>query len=284
MKNMRLNKARNMTAFRKFSISSWKDSYDPNTSIIIELKMENALKYIKTFRKEKKLPIIMLHLFIKAIADGIARVPEINATLRFQGLYNRDGVTVGSTIATAAAGSEDGLCNIRIQHADTKPIEEIVVEANERIRLSRNSSDSEDAYATLGKFPVVFLRPILWLLHFLMFKLNLHLPFLKLEKDPYGIAEITYIGALGLDNVILPLTPYSGVPIVIGPGVIRDMPFAVDGKVVALKGMRVSLSMDHRFADGFHAAKVIEVLKAYIENPFEHFDKESTGNEIMRNA
>lgn len=272
MENIKLTPVKNITAFRKFGISSWKDSFDPNTSAILEVRMDNALRYIKQYRKQKKLPIIVLHLVIKAMADAMTKIPEGNTVLRFGRFYQRQGVTIGSTIASSIAGKEDGLCNIRMQDVETKTLTDVVKEANQRIKSARSESGDEDAYSVLANFPSVLLRPVLWLLHLLMFKFNLHLPMLKLERDPYGIVEITDIGALGVDNVILPLTPYASVPIVVGPGVIRDMPFVEDGQVVVRKGIRISLSMDHRYIDGFHGAKAMHTLKAYLENPFEHFE------------
>jgi pyruvate dehydrogenase E2 component (dihydrolipoamide acetyltransferase) len=36
--------------------------------------------------------------------------------------------------------------------------------------------------------------------------------------------------------------------------------------------MRVCASFDHRLLDGGHAARMVEVVRAWFEDPFAHFD------------
>jgi len=37
--------------------------------------------------------------------------------------------------------------------------------------------------------------------------------------------------------------------------------------------MRVCATFDHRILDGAHAASMAKTLRAWMERPFEHFDK-----------
>jgi len=36
--------------------------------------------------------------------------------------------------------------------------------------------------------------------------------------------------------------------------------------------LSLSVTFDHRFIDGFHAAAMSRILKQWMEHPFEHFD------------
>lgn len=84
---------------------------------------------------------------------------------------------------------------------------------------------------------------------------------------------ITNVGTLGLDTAYVPLVPYSRVPILLAVGAVKDQPVIENGAVVPGKIMRVNATFDHRIIDGFHASVMSRVLRAWMEHPYEHFDK-----------
>ena len=69
----------------------------------------------------------------------------------------------------------------------------------------------------------------------------------------------------------VPLVPYSGVPILIAPGAIKEIPLVVDGKIEIGQVMNLSATFDHRFIDGVHAATLAVTLRKWLEAPYEHF-------------
>jgi pyruvate/2-oxoglutarate dehydrogenase complex dihydrolipoamide acyltransferase (E2) component len=83
---------------------------------------------------------------------------------------------------------------------------------------------------------------------------------------------ITNIGSLGLEQAFVPLVPYSRVPLVVAMGAVVDEPVIEDDRVVPGKLMRVSATFDHRVLDGSHAATMSRTMRAWMEDPFEHFD------------
>lgn len=278
MKNINLKKIANLTEYRKFSIATWKSNHDPNTSTVLELRMEDALAYMKSFRRSTKQPIIILHLVVKAMAQALNDLPEANSLLRFNKFYYRSGVTISASTVDA-----DGeLYNIRIENANKKSLLDIVKEINSETKRVRQVDKAEDENIFLPKIPGILYRPFLWLVSFLMFKLNINLSFMGFPKDAFGVAEVTYIGALGLDNAVLPLTPYINVPYILGPGVIKDAPVAEDGEVKVGKVMNLSMSFDHRYIDGFHGAKIVGTLKKYLEQPFDHFESVSEDDSTFK--
>ncbi|ODS23894.1 hypothetical protein AB835_06595 [Candidatus Endobugula sertula] len=268
MKNIHLKKIDQITEYRKFSIATWKSNHDPNTSTVIELRMEKALDYMKVFRKKNKHPAIILHLVIKAVAAALSELPEANVLLRFNKFYYRSGATISASVVD----KEGELYNIRIENTDKKSLLDIVKEVNAEAKRVRETDKTTGDNIFLPKMPSILYRPFLWIVSFLMFKLNINLSFMRFPKDAFGVAEVTYIGALGLDNAVLPLSPYINVPFILGPGIIKDAPVIENGEVKVGKVMNLSISFDHRYIDGFHGAKIVGTLKRYLENPFENFD------------
>jgi pyruvate dehydrogenase E2 component (dihydrolipoamide acetyltransferase) len=54
---------------------------------------------------------------------------------------------------------------------------------------------------------------------------------------------------------------------ILAVGAVADRPVVKDGRVVAAKTMRVTLSCDHRIVDGAYAAQFLGELRRVLENP-----------------
>ncbi|HME86926.1 MAG TPA: dihydrolipoamide acetyltransferase family protein [Candidatus Nanoarchaeia archaeon] len=80
-----------------------------------------------------------------------------------------------------------------------------------------------------------------------------------------GTFTITNIGSIG-GTYATPIINYPEVAILL-PGKIYDKPVARDGKVVIRKIMPLSLTFDHRVVDGAAAARFVNEIKSYLEDP-----------------
>ena len=61
-------------------------------------------------------------------------------------------------------------------------------------------------------------------------------------------------------------------PLLIAMGAVKDGPVIEDGKLVVAKTMRLCATFDHRLLDGAHAAAMARTVRAWMEDPFHHFD------------
>jgi pyruvate dehydrogenase E2 component (dihydrolipoamide acetyltransferase) len=88
----------------------------------------------------------------------------------------------------------------------------------------------------------------------------------KLTPDELrgGTFTITSLGRLG-GIVSTPIVNYPEVAI-LGVGAIRKLPRFIGGDVAARRLMNLSISVDHRVADGAHAARFVADLKAILES------------------
>ena len=108
---------------------------------------------------------------------------------------------------------------------------------------------------------------------FVAYTLNLSPTWLGVPRDAFGSIMITNVGSLGLDVAYPPLVPYSRVPILLAVNAVREAPVIEEKRIVASKLMNVSVTFDHRFIDGVHAAQMAKILRSWIEDPFAHFDR-----------
>ncbi len=88
----------------------------------------------------------------------------------------------------------------------------------------------------------------------------------KLTPDELrgGTFTITSLGKLG-GVVSTPIVNYPEVAI-LGVGAIRKLPRFVGDQVVARRVMNLSISVDHRVADGAHAAQLVADVKTILES------------------
>jgi len=81
-----------------------------------------------------------------------------------------------------------------------------------------------------------------------------------------GTFTITNVGSAGSGEYFTPVINFPEAAI-LGVGLIKDVPLAVDGKVEIRKVLYLSLSFDHRIIDGAQAAAFVKMLKELLQDP-----------------
>jgi pyruvate dehydrogenase E2 component (dihydrolipoamide acetyltransferase) len=80
-----------------------------------------------------------------------------------------------------------------------------------------------------------------------------------------GTITITNIGVLGIDTGTPLLNP--GESAILALGAIRDMPWVVDGHVVARQVCQLALTVDHRVVDGQQGSRFLADVGALLSDP-----------------
>ena len=270
-----MHKLKKVSPFRKVAIGSWKTAYDPTVYGTVEVRMEEAERYIQKFREQKGAKLTVTHLVAKTVAQVLKDNPEANGILRFNRIYLRDQVDVGVLVlADDPETGEVDLSSAVVRKADTLSLVELIDAIGEQVKGIRSGQDKamKSAKSTIRKVPYFMMNCFMNFLSFLLYTLNLNMTWAGMPKDAFGGAVITSIGSLGLDTAYVPLVPYTRVPIFIAPGEVKTVPVVDDGEVVPGRRMGIHASFDHRFIDGAHAAKMAKAFRLMIENPFQHFD------------
>jgi pyruvate/2-oxoglutarate dehydrogenase complex dihydrolipoamide acyltransferase (E2) component len=275
MPNLDLVRKGDLSTFRQLAIGTWRTAYDPSVYGTIEVRMERALDYLARFRRVTGKRLTVTHLVAKAAAAALRTSPEANAILRYNQIYLRKSVGVFFQVAILDGGPDKiDLSGFALDEVDRKSLVEIHDEFQERVALVRARKDPilERTRETMSRVPNLVLGWALRLVSFLAYTLNFDLRLFGVPKDAFGSIMITNVGSLGLDIAYPPLVPYSRVPILLALGCIKDTPVAEGGKLAIGKVMNVSVTFDHRFIDGVHAATMAKVLRSWLEDPHAHFD------------
>jgi pyruvate/2-oxoglutarate dehydrogenase complex dihydrolipoamide acyltransferase (E2) component len=274
--NLELVRKDDVSSFRKIAIGTWRTAYDPSVYGQIELRMDEAVRYIAAFREKTGKKLTVSHMMAKAAAMVLKECPDANAILRWNRVYLRRRIGVFfQVVMTDEGASKVDLSGATLYDVEGKSLADIYDEFNAKVESVRARKDPalEKTRNTFLGIPYFALNAVLRFISFLSYTLNLDLRRFGIPNDPFGSIMITNIGSLGLDTAFVPLVPYSRVPILIATGAVKEVPVVEEGKLVPAKVMRVNATFDHRFIDGFHASVMSRVLKQWIEHPFEHFDK-----------
>jgi len=274
MPNLSLVRMRELSSFRKIALGTWQTAYDPSIYGTLVLRMDRALAYIERFRTQTGRRLTVSHLMAKASAMALQACPEANAILRWNRIYLRTRIGVFFQVLMDDAGRAD-LSGATLYDVERKSLVQIVDEFESKVKLVRARQDPalEKTRGTFQRIPFFLLNVFLKVLSFLAFTLNLDLRRFGIASDPFGSLMITNVGSLGLDTAFAPLVPFSRVPILFAIGEAKDHVLVEQGRPAVVKAMSVNATLDHRVIDGFHAARLAEVLRAWVEDPEAHFDR-----------
>ena len=282
MAHLELEKIKDLPAFRKISIGTWRTAYDPSVYGTMDIEMDAAMDYLRRYREATGLRLTVSHMMARIMAAALERIPDANAILRWSSIYRRKHINIFFQVAMTDAGDDRAdLSGAVLEDVDKMSLADIVTTFEAKVDKVRKRQDE-----TLEKTRRQFRRMPAWAMHrllrftsFLLYTLNWKAP--GLPRDAFGSVMITNVGTLGLDVAYAPLVPFSRVPILIAMGAVKDAAVVRDGVIVVRRIMKVSATFDHRFIDGFHAAIMSQVVHQWFADPDRYFgaipDRASVG-------
>ena len=266
MGHIPLGAKQHLTTYRKIAIASWKHPHDPSTYSWLDLPVEEAEAFLKTYPSEKRPSLT--HYIAKIVAHCLEQQPELNHLLRCDELYRRARTDIYiTTLLKGKTGMDLSGFTLRdIPHHSLAEIAHMSEEAQERLRRGEDE-DTKRTDAVTAKMPIWLLRLTVALQDFVHFTLNASLRRFGLPDDRFGSAVISNFGVLGIENALVPLSPYCRCPLMIGVGRPRPMPIVRDGQVVVAECVTISFTFDHRYADGVHGGLLMRQFQKIFTRP-----------------
>tara|TARA_R110000850_G_scaffold215818_4_gene341378 strand:+ start:2076 stop:2906 length:831 start_codon:yes stop_codon:yes gene_type:complete len=255
-----------VTSYRKIAMASWRHPRDPTTYSWIDIPVTTAEAYLKSIDSE--VTPTLTHFLALAIADCLKRNPEFNRFLRAGKLYPRKSTDAFITTLLRGKKGKD-LSGFVIREIGKKGLAEVAKESAEATGILRRGEDEEMnvAQRRANLLPAELLRVVMWFQELVAYRLNLNPEWVGMPKDRFGSFIISNIGALGLERALIPLSPYTRCPIIIGLGKPKEEAIVRDGEVVVDRVVNISMTFDHRFADGAQGAMVMRRLQKLFANP-----------------
>lgn len=265
----RFKEVKKLSSWRKIALHTWRDVGDPTVYGSMEIDATNALAYVKALREKTGLHVTITHVVAKAVAQAIAKCPDINGIVLGTKLLMRESVDVFLLVAIDE-GSD--LSGAKIQHADRKSVSDIARELVERQKRLRAHKDKEvePTQYLLKLLPDFMIGPMLGLISKLSYDWDIDLHKLGVPYDQFGSAIVTSFGMFGLGLGLAPLVPFAHTTLLISVGEVRDKAVVVDGQIVVRPMLTVGATFDHRLIDGFQASVLAKAGREIIEDPAKH--------------
>lgn len=254
-----------IAGWRKIAAATWNNPNDPQIYGDMEFDATALLAFMEEAGvADHKLSIT--HLVGKALAHALGEHPDLNVHI-YRGHFIKRPTVDMFFIVTVGQGSE--LSGVKVVEADKKPVVEIARELRQRAERIRTGDDVEfgktkDIFAkTPRRLLQVGFKAAAWLTTDKDLDLKKH----GLPRQPFGSAMVTSVGMFGIQHAYAPLSPYYRVPLIVLVGEVMRKPIAVGDAVEIRPMLNLAATLDHRYLDGYHAARLARSVKEYIEDP-----------------
>jgi pyruvate/2-oxoglutarate dehydrogenase complex dihydrolipoamide acyltransferase (E2) component len=261
----RVSKRTKIRGWRKITSATWGHPNDPQIYGDLEIDATESLAFIERARAAG-VKLTMTHMAGKAIGYSLGQNPDLNVRMYRSHFVHRDTVDI-FFIVSMGAGSE--LSGVKVERADEKPVVEIAKELSGRAGRIRNEEDVEfgKTKRMLDRTPRRLLGVSLKVAAWLTADRDMDLKKQGLPRQAFGSAMVSSVGMFGIQHAYAPLSPYYRIPFLILVGEVAQKPVVIDGQIVARPMITISATMDHRYLDGFHAARLAKSARAYLEDP-----------------
>ena len=252
--------------WRKITSATWGHPNDPQIYGDLEVDAGNLLGFIEEAREATGVRLSVTHMVGKAIAHALGENPDLNVHMHGEYFIHNPTVDIFFIVSTENGAELDG---VKVQGADEKPVIEIARELSERAGKIRSGDDAElgKTKKVIGSTPRRLLGLSMRMAAWLTTDKGKDLKKYGLPKQPFGSAMVSSVGMFGIQHAYAPLSPYYRIPFLVLVGEVAEKPAVVDGRVVPRPLVTVSATMDHRYVDGFHAARLARAARAYLEDP-----------------
>jgi len=258
--------ARRVQGWRKLAGAAWGPPMDPQFYGDMAVDAAALLSYVEHARASTGVHLTLTHLVGRAVAHGLAEVPELQVRIARGRVYDRDSIDV-FFIVTAGGGQE--LTGVKVTAADRKSAVDLAREVSERCAAISAGRDPElgRGKALLTRLPPWLLRAALRAGAWLTSDLDRDLSRFGMPRQAFGGAMITSVGMWQISHAYSPLAHYYRVPVLVLVGEAHPAPVVVQGKVVARPMLTLTATFDHRYVDGLHAARFAAAVRDYCADP-----------------
>ena len=252
--------------WRKLAGSAWGPPRDPQFYDDLEIDAGAMLDLAADLRDRTGVRVTPTHLVGRAVAHALLAVPDVNVRLTHGREFPRRGADVFFIVA-AAEGQE--LTGVKVEGVDRLPVHELAAELQQRAGRILAGEDVEfgQVKGMMARLPRRLVGPSIRLAAWLTSDLQLDLPALGMRRESFGGAMVTSIGMWGINHAYSPLADYYRVPVLVLVGEVSPKPVAVQGRVVVRPVLPLTATFDHRYVDGFHAARFAHAVREYLEDP-----------------
>lgn len=233
-----------------------------------QVDVEEALAYAQRLSEAGPHRVTLFHLVLRAAARVLHEHPRLNRFVAGRRLYQRNAVEIGFTLKQEFS-EKAPVVAVKREFPAGETLDEMVGDILGMIARGRRGkggalADLETNLA--ARMPRVVTAGVVSLLKGL--DAAGLLPASMLKGDPlFASLFVANLGSLGLEAGYHHLYEYGNIPIFMTVGRIAKRPVVRNDEVVLRQTVNLRYTFDERIEDGFAAARALERLQEYLENP-----------------
>jgi pyruvate/2-oxoglutarate dehydrogenase complex dihydrolipoamide acyltransferase (E2) component len=257
------------TGWRRVAVAVWGGPSDPQIYGDLEIDATSLLQFIDETRRATGVRVTVTHAVGKAIAHALAEHRDLNTRLHRGRFVERESIDI--FFVASVAGGKD-VSGVKVFGADGKSVVEIAEELTRRVERIRSGGEAEvgQSQSAIDRTPLWLLRPLLRFVTWLSTDRSVDLKSLGLPREAFGSAMVSSVGMFGVQKAYGPLSPLFRIPMLALVSEVTKKPVVVDDEIVARPILTMTATMDHRYLDGSHAARLARSVRAYLEDPAAH--------------
>ncbi|MCO4744845.1 MAG: 2-oxo acid dehydrogenase subunit E2 [Proteobacteria bacterium] len=256
-----------MTTRRKLAIASWDAPREGNIYGRLVLDTGEVNDYIAWAREQTGEKVTMTTFVGAVVAQALAETPSLNGRIWLGRYIPHETVAISFLVALEEGGD---LGKAKIDEADTKGPAGIAKELRElAVKLHKGADDDfNKSKGTIKMLPTWILKPLLSWIGWLGGCGGFSIPALGVTPYPFGSCIITSVGMLGIDEGLVPPTPFAHAPVYVCIGAERRVPAEWDGEIALRPQIVITATLDHRFIDGFQGGTLARRMREMFANPW----------------
>ena len=261
-----MGKKTKIRGWRKIAAAAWGGPNDPQIYGDLEIDATNLLAFIEEAREVTGVPLTVTTMVGKALGKALADHPALNVRMYRGDFIQRDTVDI-FFIVSADAGAE--LSGVKVARTDEKSAIEIGRELRDRADRIRSGNDKElgKTKKVIGSTPRRLLKTSIRFSSWVTSDRDMDLKKYGLPRQAFGSAIVSSVGMFGIQHAYAPLANYYRIPFLVLVGEVADKAVVIDGRIEARPILTLAATLDHRYVDGFHAAKLSRSTREYLEDP-----------------
>lgn len=252
------------TLRRRLAVATWRPSKDGRIYARMAVDATPLLAYVDRVRAESGERITLTHVIGTALGHAIRDVPEIQARVVLGRIV--EFKTVDVAFAVDIDGGDD-LAPAAVRSVDEKSPLQVARELAPSITGLRAGTHAPQRMANriVHHLPWWSLRPVVSFAGLLVSGFGIKA--FGQPAFPLGVAFVSNVGTLGLDEGYLAPVPFARVPVYLAVGAVRDAAVIVDGAVEVRRQIVLVATADHRLVDGAHAGQIVKRLRVILADP-----------------
>ncbi|MQB01011.1 MAG: 2-oxo acid dehydrogenase [Actinobacteria bacterium] len=255
-----------ITGWRKLASSAWGHPNDPQIFGDLEFDATAVLSFIEEARDAHGVRLTVTHVVGRALAHAFGEHPDLNVHLYRGRFIPRPSIDIFFIVSTDE-GSE--LSGVKVADADKKSAVEVAEELSSRSNRIRSGEDVEfgKTKTMIGRIPYRLLRLGFKISTWITTDKGKDLKQYGLPAYAFGTAMVTSVGMFGIQHAYAPIAFYYRIPLLVLVGEVTRKPVAIGDNIEIRPMLNLAATLDHRYLDGYHAARLARSVREYLDDP-----------------